>query len=155
MSAPGNPDINETHTFEVFKVALQNLLGLLGVREVLREEERTALESGASPHRPPGCPATHRFALLLQVLEVLGELHAHAGHHVLSDELPLAGVVVHLVEDLLERAVVAESAAEDGRVGKKHRRDSTLCWVALRDAAIPASGIGVLVLIQISGSTLV
>ncbi|TNN43661.1 hypothetical protein EYF80_046161 [Liparis tanakae] len=36
------------------------------------------------------------------VLKVLGELHADAGHHVFRDELPLAGVVVQLVQDLLE-----------------------------------------------------
>lgn len=108
---------------------------------------RRVRRQSAAPHTPltAGCPASHRFALLLQVLEVLGELHAHAGHHILSDELPLAGVVVQFVEDLLERAVVAEPAVEDGRVGEKQRHDSMVCWVSLRDAPIPipipASGI--------------
>lgn len=110
--------MKDTHTFKVFEVALQVLLGLLGVGEVLRREERAALECSSSPRRLAAWWAvTHRFTLLLQVLQILCEVHAHGGHHVLSDELPLARVVIELVQDLLERSVVAESAAQDGRVG--------------------------------------
>ena len=55
---------------------------------------------------------SHCFALLFHILEVLGELHADAGHHVFSDELPLSCVIVQLVQDLLQRGVIAESAAQ-------------------------------------------
>lgn len=62
---------------------------------------------------PPQLP--HPFALLLEVLQVLGELHADARHHVLGHQLSLAGVVVELVEDLLEGGVVAEPADAQNR----------------------------------------
>ena len=52
--------------------------------------------------------------------------HADARHHVLGDELPLAGVVVQLVQDLLERCVIAESAAGDGG-----GRDGTIRQISL------------------------
>jgi len=61
----------------------------------------------------PFSSPSHGFAFQFDVLKVLGELHADAGHHVFRDELPLAGVVVQLVQDLLEWRVIAESAAED------------------------------------------
>lgn len=65
------------------------------------------------PSPPPQLP--HPFALLLEILQVLGELHADARHHVLGHQLSLAGVVVELVEDLLEGGVVAEPADAQNR----------------------------------------
>lgn len=57
---------------------------------------------------PP--PLPHPFALLFQILQVFGEFHTDARHHVFGHELSLAGVVVEFVQDLLKRGVVAESA---------------------------------------------
>lgn len=54
---------------------------------------------------PPSCvlpSVSHCFAFLFQILKVLGEFDTDAGHHVFSDELPLAGVIVQLVQDLLK-----------------------------------------------------
>lgn len=57
--------------------------------------------------------SSHRSALQLEVLQVLGEVDADHGDHVFGDDLPLAGVVVQLGQDLLEGGVVAESATRD------------------------------------------
>lgn len=51
---------------------------------------------------------------MFEFLKVLGELDTDAGHHVFSDELPLPGVIVQLVQDLLKRCVIAESATGGG-----------------------------------------
>lgn len=59
-------------------------------------------------------PLPHPFALLFQILQVFGEFHADARHHVFGHELSLAGVIVEFVQDLLKRRVVAESADNGG-----------------------------------------
>lgn len=59
------------------------------------------------PLSPPSLP--HPFALLLQILQVFVELHADARRHVFGHDFALAGVIVELIQDLLERRVVAES----------------------------------------------
>lgn len=69
-----------------------------------------------SPSLPPSPPPSlphplpHPFALLLQILQVFAELHADARRHVFGHDFALAGVIVELIQDVLERRVVAESA---------------------------------------------
>lgn len=54
------------------------------------------------PSLPPYPSASDRSALLLELLKVLGEINTNSGDHVFSDDLPLASVIVQLVQDLLE-----------------------------------------------------
>lgn len=58
-------------------------------------------------HRLPA----HRLALLLELLQVLCEVDADAHHHVLSDQLPLPRVVVHLVQDVQEGLVAGQPSS--------------------------------------------
>lgn len=51
---------------------------------------------------------SHHLALLFELLQVLCELDADIDHHVLSDQLPLARIVVHLIQDVQKGLVIGE-----------------------------------------------
>lgn len=51
---------------------------------------------------------SHHLALLFELLQVLCELNADIDHHVLSDQLPLARIVVHLIQDVQKGLVIGE-----------------------------------------------
>lgn len=57
---------------------------------------------------------SHRLALHLELLQVLGEFDADVHHHVLSNQLPLSCVVVHLIQDVQEGLVVGEPMGGGG-----------------------------------------
>lgn len=54
------------------------------------------------PSFPPSHSASDRSALLLELLKVLGDVNTNSCDHVFGDDLPLARVIVQLVQDLLE-----------------------------------------------------
>lgn len=60
----------------------------------------------------------HRLALLLELLQVLCEVNADAHHHVLGDQLPLPGVVVHLVEDVHKGLVAGQPGSGQTEMGR-------------------------------------
>lgn len=76
--------------------------------------EAKTLESASGDASSLARPA-HRLALLLELLQVLCEVDADAHHHVLGDQLPLPGVVVHLVEDVRKGLVAGQPSG--GRTG--------------------------------------
>lgn len=51
---------------------------------------------------------SHHLALLFEILEVLCELDADIDHHVLSDQLSLARIVIHLIQDVQKGLVIGE-----------------------------------------------
>lgn len=51
---------------------------------------------------------SHHLSLLFEFLQVLCELDADIDHHVLSDQLPLARIVVHLIQDVHKGLVIGE-----------------------------------------------
>lgn len=50
----------------------------------------------------------HRLPLLLELLQVLGQIDADAHHHVLGNQLPLPRIVIHLIQDVQKRLVAGQ-----------------------------------------------
>lgn len=54
--------------------------------------------------------SAHHLSFLLELLQVLGEIDANVHHQILSDQLPLPRVVIHLVDHVQKRLVAGKPA---------------------------------------------
>lgn len=57
----------------------------------------------------------HRLSLLFDLLQVLVEIDADVYHQVLCNQLPLARVVVHLIQDVQKRLVAGQPVVREER----------------------------------------
>lgn len=88
----------------------------------------------AKLHIPPSL--THCFTFLFEVLEIFGKLITDVGRHVLSNKLTLACIVTQLIQDLLERRVIAEPTPavrgniwKVGNTSEKQNPSNCILWL--------------------------
>lgn len=53
------------------------------------------------------------FTLLLELLQVLGEINADIHHQIFSDQLPLPSIVVHLIQDVQKGLVAGQPIIQE------------------------------------------